>query len=189
MISMKQWKSLTLQLKKIFDDFPTATEREEMVSSINNLKTVLDELGKSLSSLPTADEASRAKESLAKLENIIDSNPLLRSYTARGTKSKSRKIKNSTQPKSSSITLNITPILERLATMPEANLRHELNDSNGITNNMLRAILTHLGRKVSSKNTRKEMVEQLIVTVVNRRTYQGLRGEQENRVPPPRADG
>jgi len=189
MSSMKQWKSLTLQLKKIFDDLPTATEREEMVSSINNLKTVLDELGKSFSSLPTADEASRVKESLVKLENIIDSNPLLRSYAARGTKPTSRKTKNSIRHESSLITLNIAPILERLLTMPEANLRHELNDSNGITNNMLRVMLTHLGRKVSSKDTRKEMVEQLIVTVVNRRTYQGLRGEQENKVTPPKTNG
>jgi hypothetical protein len=185
---MKQWKSLTLQLKKIFDDLPTATEKEEMVNSINSLKTVLDELGKSLFSLPTADEASRAKESLTKLENIIDSNPLLRTYTARNTKSTSRKIKNGARPESSSIILNIAPILDRLIAMPEDNLRHELNDSNGITNNMLRAMLTHLGRKVSSKDTRKEMVEQLIVTVVNRRTYQGLRGEKENEAPPPRGD-
>jgi hypothetical protein len=186
---MRQWKSLTLQLKKIFDDFPTATEREEMVSSINNLQTVLDELGKALSSLPTADEAARAKESLKKLENIIDSNPLLRSQVDRSTKPTSRTTKNNIRSESLPNILNIAPILERLATMPEANLRQELSTSNGITNNMLRAMLTHLGRKVSSKDTRKEMVEQLIVTIVNRRTFQGLRGEQEDSVPPSRTDG
>lgn len=178
MSSMKQWKSLTLQLKKILNDLPTAAEREEMVISVNKLSTILDELGKSLSSLPTADEASRAKESLAKLEHIIDNNPLLRTYTARGTKGASHKTKTSPRPESPPINLNIAPILERLVVMPETNLRNELNDSKGITNNILRAILTHLGRKVPNKNTRKEMVEQLIVTIVNQRTYQGLRGQQ-----------
>lgn len=181
MSTMKQWKSLTLQLKKILDDLPTVVEREEMVSSINNLKAVLDDMGKSVSSLPTADEASRAKESLAKLENIVNSNPLLRAYTAkRSPRVVLRKPKNGAHLESQLITSNVAPMIERLNTMSESSLRQELNDSNNIPNNTLKAILMHLGRKVHSKNSRRELVEQLIVTIINRRTYQGLRGEQEH---------
>lgn len=178
MSTMKQWKSLTLQLRKIFDDLPTAVEREDIVSSIKNLQRVLDDLSKSVSSLPTVDEASKARESLARLENIVSSNPLLRGYTAkRSPKVVSRKPKSGAPGKPPPIIPNVSQIIERLSAMPEASLRHELNDSNNLSNNTLKVVLTHLGRKVPSKNTRREMVEQLIVTIVNRRTYQGLRGE------------
>lgn len=178
MSTMKQWKSLILQLRKIFDDLPTATEREEIVSSIKNLQRVLDDLSKSVSSLPTADEASKARESLARLESIVNSNPLLRGYTAkRSPKGVSRKPNGGATSEPPPVVPNVTQISERLNAMTESGLRHELNESNNVSNNTLRAVLTHLGRKVPSKNTRREMVEQLIVTIINQRTYQGLRGE------------
>ena len=66
MSTMKQWKSLTLQLKKIFEDLPSEKEREEIVGSINNLMKMLEEVGKSVVSMPTEEEASRAKDACHK---------------------------------------------------------------------------------------------------------------------------
>lgn|GEM_PF-5145918 len=183
MSSIKQWKSLTLQLNRIFDELPSTIERDEMLESINRLNLFLDELGKSLSALPTKDEASRARESLVKLEHILNSNPLLRTYTSGGKKSHIRTTKNNSSIKPPQVTFNIALDLERYVAMSEADLRQELSDPKKISNNMLRAILTYLGRKITSKSTRKDMSEQLIVAIVNQRTYQGLRGEQENITP------
>ena len=159
MSTMKQWKSLTLQLRKVFDDLPSSIEREEIVSSINDLMKVLGDLSKSVASLPTAEEASRAKESLARLEDIINNNPLLRGYAPkRSSKTGFKKPNSGSSPKSPHVLQNIEPILERISTLSEGSLRAELENTENIPNSLLRGILTHLGRKVPTKNTRRDGV-------------------------------
>ncbi len=179
MTNIKQWKSLTQQLRKVLDELPSSTERDELVNSLRYLISVLEDLSKALGTLPTAEEASRAKESLAKLESVVNSNPLLRGRSAiSGVKSQARKRTNVPQPEPSYSKEIIEQMVERLSRMSEGTLRDELEDSRSYPNSLLRAMLTRLGRRVPSKGVRREMAEQLIVTIINKHTYEGLRGEQ-----------
>jgi hypothetical protein len=176
--NIKQWKSLTSQLGKVLTDLPTFKEREEIISSLKNLINVLGELNTAIGMLPTAEEAFKAKEALSKLESVINNNPLLRSQgPRRSLKTVSRKRINGMQPEHIYPIEQIEKTLERISRMPEGSIRSELINSKDIPNALLKAILTHLGRRTSEKSPRNELVEQLIVTIVNKRTYQGLRGE------------
>lgn len=179
MTNIKQWKSLSSQLNKVLDDLPSSNERAEIVSSLKHLITLLEDLSNAMGMLPTAEEASLAKEALIKLDTVVSSNPLLRSQVPRKrVDTESRQRKNVSSKVQIHPEIKIQRVLERLDSMPEGTLRQELMNSPNIPNSMLREMLIHLGRRVSSKNARRELVEQLITTIVNRRTYQGLRGEQ-----------
>ena len=68
MSTMKQWKSLTLQLKKIFEDLPSEKEREEVVGSINNLMKMLESLEKMQYKVEIDDETrERALNAIEKM--------------------------------------------------------------------------------------------------------------------------
>ena len=178
-MSMRRWKSLTQQVRRLLDELPASTERDEVIGSLKQLISVLEDLTKALGALPTAEEAARAKESLAKLESIVDSNPLLRRQPAKNSPSlPTRKRTDSAQAGSSFSHGIVAGKIERLGTMSESALRNALENPRDYPNSLLRALLGHLGRKVPSKGVRREMVEQLAVTIINRRTYEGLRGEQ-----------
>jgi len=176
--NIKQWKSLTSQLKRILDELPSSNEREEIISSLRHLIILLEDLRNALGMLPTAEEAALAKESLAKLESVVNSNPLLRGQVNRKRlDGESRQRTNRSGTAQNPPVKDVEQMLERLYRMPEGTLRNELMNSKNYPNNLLRAMLTHLGRRVSSKGSRGELMEQLIVTIVNKRTYEGLRGD------------
>ena len=162
----------------VLDELPSSAERDEIVRSFRELTSVLEDLSKALGRLPTAEEASQAKEGLAKLENTVNSNPLLRSNSARsGAKVQVRRGTVASRAGLSESKEVVERTVEHLSGMSEMTLRDELGNSNSYPNSLLRAMLIQLGRRVPSKGVRSEMVEQLVVTIVNRRTYQGLRGE------------
>lgn len=180
MTNVRQWRTLTSNLRKVLDELPSPSEKEESVQAINELVTVLGDLGSAFGAMPTSEEASKAKESLAKLESIVNRNPILRGGS-NGKKAKPRTATNGNRPAKQApffpeevIAQTITDLDE----MPEAAMRSELEDGKRFTNSFLKAILSHLGRRPPSKGVRVEMVEQLVATLINRRTYRGLSGER-----------
>ena len=84
MTNVKQWRSLTQNLRKVLDELPSPMEREESVRAINELVTVLGDLSNAFGAMPTTEEASLARESLSKLESIISTNPILRGGSSKG---------------------------------------------------------------------------------------------------------
>lgn len=181
MTNIKQWRSLTQQLRKVLDGLPASSERDESVRSLRELISVLGDLSKALGTLPTAEEAVKAKESLAKLESIVNTNPLLRGRSAtNGAKAQVRKRTVASPAEPSHEKEVVEQMVNRLSKMSEAPLLRELENSKTYPNSLLRAMLIHLGRRAPSKGVKSEMVEELVVTIVNRRTYQGIRGEQQS---------
>ena len=161
----------------MLDELPTSTERDELVGSLRELISLLEDLSKALGRLPTAEEASNAKESLAKLEGVVNTNPLLRGRSAKGgAKARVQKRTNASQPGTSYPKEAVEQKVDALSKLSEGMLRNELDNPQSYPNSLLRALLIQMGRRAPSKGVKSEMVEELVVTIVNRRTYQGLRG-------------
>ena len=177
MSSIKQWRSLTQNLRKVLDELPSPSEREESIRSINELVSVLGDLSNALGAMPTSEEASRAKESLARLESIINTNPLLRGGSS--TKTTKPQVRNGAIPYHADSPVPKEVIEQNIAdlsAMPEIAMRSELEDSRRYPNGFLRVMLAHLGRRAPSRGVKSEMIDEIVVTLVNRRTLEGISG-------------
>lgn len=178
MTSVKKWQGIIRQLKVLLETLPSPEERDDIVRGIAGIVDVLDELGRSLGNLPTSTEAAKAKDALERLENILGRNPLLRAgpVKTKGT-SALRPPRGSRKPSGVSIPKDdILKEIDTLSQLPEDSLRMRLQQQDHYSKEFLRLLLAELGRRASSKVTRNEMIEQIVVTIINRRTYEGLRG-------------
>ncbi|MBI2872408.1 MAG: hypothetical protein HYY00_04370 [Chloroflexi bacterium] len=180
MTNVRKWQGVIRQLKVLLETLPSPEERDDTVRGIRGLVDVLDELGRSLGNLPSSTEAAKAKDALESLENILGRNPLLRVGPAKtketsALKTPRRRIKPSevSIPKD-----NILREIDTLSQLTEDTLRTRLQQQNHYSRDLLRSILGELGRRTPSKLTRNELVEQIVVTIINRQTYAGLRGSQ-----------
>lgn len=180
MTNTRKWQGVIRQLKVLLETLPSPEEKDEIVRGITGIVSMLDELGRSLGNLPTSTEAAKAKDALERLEDVLGRNPLLRVGAPKwrescAPKAPRRRIKPSevSIPKD-----NILREIETLSQLPEDALRTRLQQQDRYSIDLLRSILAELGRRTPSKVTRKEMIEQVVVTIINRRTYEGLRGSQ-----------
>lgn len=172
MTNFKEWGKMIRQLKELLEVLPSQEEREEVVSAIKEIMTILSQIGDSLSSLPTREEAAKAREGLERLEFVLERNPLLRSVSF-------KEVKPKPVPKASQPTEipqeSVLREVEELTQLPEEQLQMRLSQDERYSKRFLLSILSALGRQVSSKATKKEIIDQIVVTIVNRRTYEGLR--------------
>ena len=181
MSNLKQWKSLTLSVRKTLDELPTLDEREETVNALNELVTFLSDLSSAFGAMPTTDEALKAKEALTTLEGVMGRNPILRGGS-NGKTSRPR-ASNGTKPPQTDSSFPVEVIEQALAdlsVLPEGAMRSELDDSKRFPNSFLKAMLTHLGRRAPSKGVKSEMIDQLVATLINRRTLDGISGRQRS---------
>ena len=179
MSNVKQWKSLTLSVRKTLDELPSPDEREETVKALNELVTFLSDLSSAFGAMPTTEEALKAKEALATLEGVMGRNPILRGGS-NGKNSRPR-VSNGTKPPQADRSFPeevIEQTLTDLSVLPEGAMRSELDDSKKFPNSFIKAMLTHLGRRVPSKGVKSEMIDQLVATLINRRTLEGIGGRQ-----------
>ena len=179
MSNVKQWRSLTQNLRKVLDELPSQSEREESVRAINELISVLNQMGSTFGAMPTAEEASKARECLVKLENIVNRNPFLRAGS-NGRKAKPQAQNGSRPPKTEVLFPEeiITQTIVDLSVMTEVTMRSELEDVKRYSNSFLKAMLNHLGRRAPSRGVKSEMVDEIVATLINRRTLEGISGRQ-----------
>ena len=97
MSNVKQWRSLTQNLRKLLDELPSPSEREESVRTINELLAFLGDLSNVFGAMPTTEEASKAKEALLNLESIVNRNPILRGANGKTAKPRARNGSKPTQ--------------------------------------------------------------------------------------------
>ena len=179
MSNIKQWRSLTQNLRKVLDELPSPSEREESVRAINELIAVLNDIGSAFGAMPTAEEAARAREYLVKLENIVNRNPLLRAGP-NGRKAKPQ-AQNGSKPSKLEASFPeevITQSIADLSVMTEVTMRSELDDAKRYSNSFLKALLTHMGRRAPSRGVKSEMIDEIVATLINRRTLEGISGRQ-----------
>jgi len=179
MSSLRRRKNITFHLKKILEQLPEKKEKEEIITGINELIKFLDRINKSFETLPTLEEAKKAKNTLEKLENILERNPLIEEIflSKRQKKVSKPSIIDSTQEKGTS--KEIKEEVERFLKMPEDELRSCLLKEKRYTKKTLIAILSELGIRVSKKTLKKQLIEEIVTTIVNSRTYKGLRSDRE----------
>jgi hypothetical protein len=182
MTSVKKWQSVIRQLKALLEALPSPEEREVAVRGITEIMDVLGEVGRSLGNLPTSTEAARAKDALERLETILGRNPLLRGSLAKARETSAPKLpRHRAKPLEVSIPRDdILREIDTLSRLPEDALRTRLRQQDHYSRELLRSILVELGRRTPSKATRNEMTEQIVVTIINRQTYEGLRGNQRS---------
>jgi hypothetical protein len=172
MSNIKAWNKVMRQLKGLLDALPPREDRDELVRVINEIVSVLTQVGSSLSTLPTSEEAAEAKEALGKLEFILNRNPLLRGVAL---KAKRERVSRVSQPVETSRE-DILQEIEALAQLSEGDLRTQLNQDERYSKEFLRSILSELGRKAPSRASKGQIIDQIVVAITTRRTYEGLRG-------------
>jgi len=176
MANMRKWQSVIRQSRALLETLPSPEERDDIVRGIRGIVKVLNELSGSLGNLPTSTEAAEAKNALERLENILGRNPLLRVGSPKTKETSTPKPpRRSIKPSEASIRKDdILREIDSLSQLPEDTLRMRLQQQDHYSKGFLRLVLSELGRRTSSKVTRNEMIEQIVVTIINRRTYEGL---------------
>lgn len=172
MTSLKKLDRVIHQVKTLLDALPSREEIAELVEGIDKIVRILTQINSSLSNLPSFEEIARAKESLEKLEFILSHNPLLRNVLT-------KKRKRSSKP-SPSLEISRERVLKELQSffqLSESELRNRLTQGKRYSKKFLQSLLSELGRRVPSKATKKEMIDQIAVAIVTRRTYKGIRGD------------
>jgi len=181
MSTVRNWRSAIFHLKKIFDQLPKKSEKDELIKNIVEIIQFLTQVNEFIKAMPTAEEAAKAKEALEKLENILDRNPLLKDLLSRKKYSKPTALEKRA-PKASIAVKDDKKIdqeIEKLIKMRENEMRRRLLENKLYTKDILKSILLKLGISVPKKITKKELVDQIVTTIVNQRTYEGLRDVSE----------
>jgi len=172
MSSVKKWRKVTNQLRLVLESLPSSEERDELVTAINEIVKILTQLSSSLNNLPTVEEATRAKEALEKLEFILEHNVLLRQKP-----SKAKQKRDEKAPRLAKISReDIQREIQILTQLSEEEMKKRLKQSKNYSKEFLRLILSELGRRVSSKATKQEMIDQITIAITTKRTYEGLSG-------------
>lgn len=178
MSNIKNWNKVVRQLKSFLEALPQREERDELVKTLKEIVHVLNNVADSFNSLPTSEEAAKAKEAVERLEFILKHNPFLRGVSFKGRQGLVTKFPQPIQI-SKEDTINE---IEALTNLSEKDLRRRLNQNERYSKEFLRSILSELGRKTQSKATKGEMIDQILVAISTRRTYEGLRGERKGDV-------
>lgn len=174
---IKDWQVIFKRFKKLIDALPTAEEKRQLSKSINEIVSFFTELNTVFQNLPTKEEAEKAKNALDKFENILQRNPLLKEVLSpKKQASKSAKKRSTKQKKVIEFPdEQLENEIQYFLTLSEEKLRSTLTQEKKYTNNYLSALLGKLGWRVPKKATKKELIDQIVTTIVNLRTYRGLR--------------
>jgi len=175
MSDIKKLEMMLRKIKEILDLLPTQQEKIAIVDSLRTLISFLDGLKDIFINMPSIEEAEKAKEALLKLENVLQRNPLIKEIIM----GKSMKIKKDAPSAKPERRIEISEDivekeLERLKEVPESEIRNILRNEKRYTKKLLSAISEKLGRRVSSKATKRELIENIATTIINMRTYEGL---------------
>lgn len=163
----------------MLETLPSPEEVQALASSTAEIARVLNQVSISLGNMPTNSEAAKTKEVLLQLGSILDRNPMLRGILTTKTSTRSRRETRKSTPNTYSLKDVALKEIEHFNLLPEDALRTVLVQEK-YNSALLRAILLELGRNMPSKATKKDMVDQIVLTLVNRRTYEGLRGGASN---------
>jgi hypothetical protein len=174
MSSIKAWKKLVHQLRRLLESLPPREERDELVRAINEIVDMLSQVSSSLSSLPASEEASEARKVLEKLEFILNRNPLLRDISFKAKPKRISKVSPLIQISREEVLHEI----EVLSKLSKEELRIHLSQDIRYSKKFLSLILSELGRSVPSKATKDQIIDEIVTAITTRRTYEGLRGDQ-----------
>jgi hypothetical protein len=174
MSSIKAWKKLVHQLRRLLESLPPREERDELVRAINEIVDTLSQVSSSLSSLPASEEASEARAALEKLEFILNRNPLLRDISF---KAKPKRISFKISPPIQISREEVLHEIEVLSKLSKDELRIHLSQDIRYSKKFLSLILSELGRSVPSKATKDQIIDEIVTAITTRRTYEGLRGD------------
>lgn len=169
----KKWSKNIHILKEFFKTLPSKGELDEILKLIKELIEFLKQIETSLSNLPTSEEAERARNALERLSFILEHNQLLKNITSQ-TRLHKQRVTSSSIPEEKAV----VELVSNLFQLPEEKLREVLNEEK-YSKKFLLAILLHLGRKVPSKISKKQAIEQIITHIITKRTYEGLMGKSD----------
>jgi hypothetical protein len=125
--------------------------------------------------MPSLEEAEKAKDALLKLEEIFERNPLVRDIIfGISVKRKKDKVSIKSDKKIEISDEVIEKELDALRKLSEQEIKNFLNNEKKYSKSFLTAIAGKLGRRVSSKTTRKELIDSIATIITNVRTYEGL---------------
>lgn len=175
---MSDIKKLQIILKKnheLLGFLPSKKDKIKVIEGLDELISFLNEVKEILQRMPSLEEAEKAKKALEGLENILQRNPIIKQIIV-GKHVKTKCSSTLKQPKVN-FTIDeklIEKELNKLQKLSESKIRTLLANDKKYTKKLLLAICQKLGRSVSSRSTRKELVEIIVTTIVNKRTYEGL---------------
>jgi len=175
MSDIKKLEMILRKIKEILKFLPTNQEKLTIIDSLKEIISFLEGLKGIFANMPSIEEAEKAKNALLNLENILQKNPLIKEIVI-GKPIRLKKEVSFVKPQTK-IEISdeiVEEELERLKKLSENEIRNLLNNDKKYAKKLLIAISEKLGRKVSSKMTKKELIENIVTTIINKRTYEGL---------------
>jgi len=173
-------KSLLKQINEILDNIPEKNDISDIINNLNELINYLQKVQQILINMPTNEEAQKAKKAIKKLNDILNRNPLIKEILIgkriKKEKKKIDKLETEQDQENSLYQEKINQYIEELSKLTESEIRNYLEIDNKIfTNKVLISILSKLGRSVAKKTSKKELIDIIVTTIINNRTYEGLR--------------
>lgn len=179
MSDIKRFELMLKKIKEILNSLPTNKERTEIIQGLKSIISFLDGLKDIFANMPSIEEAEKAQHALLNLENILQRNPLIKEIIiGKPVKARKETLFAKTQKMIEISEEIVEKELERLQKLPENEIRQLLSDEKKYNKKLLSAISEKLGKRVSSRTTKKELIENITVSIINMRTYKGLMGPQ-----------
>jgi hypothetical protein len=175
MNSVKKFKTIFSRIKESLNLLTTNEEKKEIVNGFKEIISFLESLKDVFINMPSLEEAEKAKDAIIKLESIIEKNPLIKEIIF----GKPAKYKKSPTPVKPQKKIEISgELVEKklgeLKKHSEEEIKNLLDNEKDYPKPLLIAIAEKLGRRVSSKTTRKELITNIATMITNIKTYEGL---------------
>jgi hypothetical protein len=167
-------RALLAVLEDLVDTLPTADERLEASRNIEIVIGYLQEVQERLNKLPLPDDLSSARGALSQFDDLVESaerNPVL--AMAFGTKPFPKRTSRDPDKLPEAQAREILRDWEHLSI---DQLRERLQTDKTLTLRDLRGVASIAGLRISAKNTRATLINQLITWFANQRGYRLLGG-------------
>lgn len=163
-------------LQTALESLPTEQEKQQLVDSLEQLRSFIDELGKSVASIPTAETMADARTALERLERVYvkaNTSPWLAATIGGRPGSKRR---SDTRPLSDDEKQEGQRLAQELSELPTDQVEAKLLDENQYPGRYLRAVAQVFGIRSTKGFSRESLAHQIAMKVANARGYRALRG-------------
>ena len=174
MTNLKRFRILFSKIKDNLNFLPTNDEKKAIIEGLREIIGFLEGIKDIFVNMPSLEEAEKARDALVKLDEIFERNPLVRDILF-GVSVRKKDIGSIKPEKKIEISdEDIEKELESLKKLSEQEIKNFLNNEKKYPKSLLIAIAKKLGGRVSSKITRKHLIENIATIITNVKTYEGL---------------
>lgn len=172
-------RSILQALRSVSKSLPSAEERSEMQSSLQNLSAYLDYVQKEITRIPVREDVAALLETVDRLDLLLqraEANPV--TARALGVEKRLSGITRKTEIKIDQT--RVDELLGRFKSMTIDQIREALRNDSFCSLPELRMLATTLGVRAVSRIRRDGLTQKILTQIANSRTYESLSNREES---------